>query len=70
MTRAEFIAEMHTRGWSMEDIKEQLDLHDEMESENGQTLSFDLFLVDNPASAIKEYRIRGEGGWEDVGQAL
>lgn len=54
----------------MEDIQEQLDLHDEMESENGQTLPFDLFLVDNPASSIKEYRIRGEGGWEDVGQAL
>lgn len=69
MTRAEFIAEMHTRGWSMEDIKEQLDLHDEMESENGQTFSFDLFLVDNPASPIREYRIREEGGWEDVGQA-
>nr|DAN69807.1 MAG TPA: hypothetical protein [Caudoviricetes sp.]DAX50306.1 MAG TPA: hypothetical protein [Caudoviricetes sp.] len=69
MTRAEFIAEMSTRGWSMEDIKEQLDLHDEMESENEQTLSFDLFLVDNPASSIKEYRIREEGGWEDVGQA-
>ena len=52
----------------MEDIKEQLDLHDEMESENEQTLSFDLFLVDNPTSSIKEYRIREEGGWEDVGQ--
>lgn len=45
----------------MEDIKEQLDLHDEMESENGQTLSFDLFLVDNPAPTIREYRIREEG---------
>ena len=69
MKRAEFVAEMRTRGWSMEDVQEQLDLHDEMESENGQTLPFDLFLVDNPASSIKEYRIREEGGWEDVGQA-
>lgn len=69
MTRAEFIAEMRVRGWSEDDIQESLMAHDEMETEIGQTLSFELFLVDNPTPSIREYRIREEGGWEDVVQA-
>lgn len=69
MTRAEFIAEMRVRGWSEDDIQESLMAHDEMEAEIGKTLSFELFLVDNPTPSIREYRIREEGGWEDVVQA-
>lgn len=69
MTRAEFIAEMRTRGWSGEDIQEQVDMHDEMESESGRAFPFELFLVDNPAPSVREYRIREDGGWEDVVQA-
>ena len=68
MTREEFIAEMRARGWSMGDVKKQLDMHDELESERGQALPFELFLVDNLAPSIREYRIREEDGWEDVVQ--
>ena len=70
MTREEFIAEMRVRGWSEDDIHESLMAHDEMETERGQALSFELFLVDNPTPSIREYRIREEGGWEDVVQAF
>jgi hypothetical protein len=69
MTREEFIAEMRVRGWSEDDIHESLMAHDEMETERGQALSFELFLVDNLTPSIREYRIREEGGWEDVVQA-
>ena len=70
MTREEFIAEMRVRGWSEDDIHESLMAHDEMETERGQALSFELFLVDKPTPSIREYRIREEGGWEDVVQAF
>lgn len=68
MTRAEFITEMRTRGWSEDDIQESLMAHDEMENSNGCASPYEVFLVDNLAPSIREYRIREEGGWEDVVQ--
>ena len=62
MTREEFIAEMRVRGWSEDDIHESLMAHDEMETERGQALSFELFLVDNPTpSGNIEFEKRAVG---------
>ena len=68
MTRAEFIAEMRTRGWSMEEIQESLTDRDEMSVKFGRIYPYELYLIDNPAQHMRSYQIRDDGHWEDVEQ--
>lgn len=66
MTRTDFIAEMRKRAWSMDDIQESLNEHDEQEREQGQALPYELFLVANPAQDMRTYKFRENGTWEDL----
>lgn len=68
MTREEFITEMRKRAWVMDDIREILNEHDERERAFGQTLPYEVFLIDNIASSLRTYQIREDGCWEDVMQ--
>ena len=66
MTREDFITEMRKRAGVMDDIREILNEHDERERAFGQTLPYEVFLIDNIASSLRTYQIREDGCWEDV----
>ena len=66
MTRAEFITEMLVQRWSMEDIQEQIDLHDRMENVGGHKLPYDAFFIVNTALHMRTYHIRKDGHVVDI----